>query len=46
MVMYTMTDLQLCFRATTVKDHYEIAVFISGLVPFIAACHFIRIFNP
>merc|ERR1712203_669279 len=33
------------FRATAVKDHYASAVFISGLVTFIAAYHYIRIFN-
>merc|ERR1711972_104307 len=31
--------------ATAVKDHYASAVFISGLVTFIAAYHYIRIFN-
>merc|ERR1712151_686907 len=30
---------------TAVKDHYASAVFISGLVTFIAAYHYIRIFN-
>merc|ERR1711904_137656 len=34
------------FRASTgVKDQYKSAVFISGLVTFIAAYHYIRIFN-
>merc|ERR1711874_378204 len=33
------------FRAKAVKDHYASAVFISGLVTFIAAYHYIRIFN-
>merc|ERR1712232_536643 len=39
------TTMYLWFRATAVKDHYASAVFISGLVTFIAAYHYIRIFN-
>ena len=39
------TTMYLWFRATVVKDHYASAVFISGLVTFIAAYHYIRIFN-
>merc|ERR1711912_96284 len=35
----------LWFRATAVNDKYKSAVFISGLVTFIAAYHYIRIFN-
>merc|ERR1712151_450829 len=35
----------LWFRATAVKDHYASAVFMGGLVTFIAAYHYIRIFN-
>merc|ERR1712019_4419 len=33
------------FRATAVTDKYKSAVIISGLVTFIAAYHYIRIFN-
>merc|ERR1712019_304271 len=33
------------FRATAVTDKYKSAVLISGLVTFIAAYHYIRIFN-
>ena len=33
------------FRSTAVKDQYNSAVLISGLVAFIAAYHYIRIFN-
>merc|ERR1712117_823727 len=33
------------FRAYAVQDKYKSAVFISGLVTFIAAYHYIRIFN-
>jgi bacteriorhodopsin len=39
------TTMYLWFRATAVKDQYKSAVFISGLVTFIAAYHYIRIFN-
>merc|ERR1740139_717218 len=35
----------LWFRSTAVKDQYKSAVLISGLVTFIAAYHYIRIFN-
>ena len=35
------TTMYLWFRATAVKDHYASAVFISGLVTFIAAYHYI-----
>merc|ERR1711862_713715 len=38
--------MYLWFRASNgVKDEYKSAVFISGLVTFIAAYHYIRIFN-
>merc|ERR1712010_99218 len=33
------------FRSTAVHDKYKSAVLISGLVTFIAAYHYIRIFN-
>jgi len=39
------TTMFLWFRAGAVKDKYKSAVFISGLVTFIAAYHYIRIFN-
>jgi len=39
------TTMYLWFRATAVKDQYKSAVIISGLVTFIAAYHYIRIFN-
>jgi bacteriorhodopsin len=40
------TTMYLWFRASTgIKDQYRSAVFISGLVTFIAAYHYIRIFN-
>jgi len=39
------TTMFLWFRAFAVKDKYKSAVFISGLVTFIAAYHYIRIFN-
>jgi len=39
------TTLFLWARATAVKETYKSAVFISGLVTFIAAYHYIRIFN-
>merc|ERR1711982_203748 len=35
----------LWFRSFAVKDQYKSAVLISGLVTFIAAYHYIRIFN-
>jgi bacteriorhodopsin len=37
--------MYLWFRASAVKDQYKSAVIISGLVTFIAAYHYIRIFN-
>jgi bacteriorhodopsin len=39
------TTMFLWFRATAVKDKYKSAVIISGLVTFIAAYHYVRIFN-
>merc|ERR1712039_214482 len=39
------TTMGLWFRATAVKDQYKSAVIISGLVTFIAAYHYVRIFN-
>jgi len=39
------TTLYLWFRASAVKDKYKSAVIISGLVTFIAAYHYFRIFN-
>jgi len=39
------TTLYLWFRAFAVKDQYKSAVLISGLVTFIAAYHYMRIFN-
>jgi bacteriorhodopsin len=39
------TTMYLWFRATAVHDKYKSAVVISGLVTFIAAYHYIRIFN-
>jgi bacteriorhodopsin len=39
------TTMFLWFRSTAVKDKYKSAVLISGLVTFIAAYHYIRIFN-
>merc|ERR1712061_408540 len=39
------TTMYLWFRAFAVKDQYKSAVLISGLVTFIAAYHYIRIFN-
>merc|ERR1712028_233229 len=39
------TTMYLWFRATAVSDKYKSAVVISGLVTFIAAYHYIRIFN-
>merc|ERR1712076_291567 len=39
------TTMYLWFRMSAVKDRYESAVCISGLVTFIAAYHYFRIFN-
>jgi len=39
------TTMYLWFRATAVQDKYKSAVIISGLVTFIAAYHYIRIFD-
>merc|ERR1719388_628626 len=39
------TTMYLWFRAFAVQDRFRSAVFISGLVTFIAAYHYIRIFN-
>merc|ERR1712217_641231 len=39
------TTMYLWFRAYAVQDKYKSAVFISGLATFIAAYHYIRIFN-
>jgi bacteriorhodopsin len=39
------TTMYLWFRAFAVKDQYQSAVLISGLVTFIAAYHYMRIFN-
>merc|ERR1719262_1255918 len=39
------TTMYLWFRAFAVTDKYKSAVLISGLVTFIAAYHYIRIFN-
>jgi bacteriorhodopsin len=39
------TTLYLWFRSFAVKDKYKSAVLISGLVTFIAAYHYLRIFN-
>jgi bacteriorhodopsin len=39
------TTMFLWFRSFAVKDQYKSAVIISGLVTFIAAYHYIRIFN-
>merc|ERR1712154_559298 len=39
------TTMYLWFRVTAVQDQYKSAVLISGLVTFIAAYHYIRIFN-
>merc|ERR1712160_67349 len=39
------TTMFLWFRSFAVKDQYKSAVLISGLVTFIAAYHYIRIFN-
>jgi len=39
------TTMYLWFRSCAVRDQYKSAVIISGLVTFIAAYHYIRIFN-
>merc|ERR1719324_579914 len=39
------TTMYLWFRSTAVQDKYRSAVLISGLVTFIAAYHYFRIFN-
>jgi len=39
------TTAYLWFRSFAVKDQFKSAVLISGLVTFIAAYHYIRIFN-
>merc|ERR1712025_1085372 len=39
------TTMYLWFRSFAVLDKYKSAVLISGLVTFIAAYHYIRIFN-
>jgi bacteriorhodopsin len=39
------TTMYLWFRSFAVSDKYQSAVLISGLVTFIAAYHYIRIFN-
>merc|ERR1711934_1142764 len=39
------TTMYLWFRTRAVHDKYKSAVLISGLVTFIAAYHYIRIFN-
>merc|ERR1712076_199881 len=39
------TTMYLWFRMSAVKDRYKSAVCISGLVTFIAAYHYFRIFN-
>merc|ERR1739845_133665 len=39
------TTMYLWFRSMAVLDKYKSAVLISGLVTFIAAYHYIRIFN-
>merc|ERR1712010_187416 len=39
------TTMYLWFRAFAVKPKFQSAVLISGLVTFIAAYHYIRIFN-
>merc|ERR1712176_1423945 len=39
------TTMYLWFRSTAVHDKLKSAVLISGLVTFIAAYHYIRIFN-
>jgi len=39
------TTVYLWFRSTAVRDKFRSAVLISGLVTFIAAYHYMRIFN-
>merc|ERR1712241_1182638 len=39
------TTMYLWFRSTAVLDKYKSAVLVSGLVTFIAAYHYFRIFN-
>merc|ERR1712117_296520 len=39
------TTMYLWFRSTAVHDQFKSAVLISGLVTFIAAYHYFRIFN-
>jgi len=39
------TTIYLWFRAFAVQDRFQSAVLISGLVTFIAAYHYVRIFN-
>ena len=39
------TTVYLFFRASAVQDKFKSAVLISGLVTFIAAYHYVRIFN-
>merc|ERR1719401_823775 len=39
------TTMYLWFRSTAVHDKFQSAVLISGLVTFIAAYHYARIFN-
>merc|ERR1711866_31357 len=39
------TTVYLFFRASAVQDKFKSAVLISGLVTFIAAYHYTRIFN-
>merc|ERR1712097_199770 len=39
------TTMYLWFRSFAVQDRFRSAVLISGLVTFIAAYHYIRIFN-
>merc|ERR1712193_473458 len=39
------TTMYLWFRSFSVQEKYRSAVLISGLVTFIAAYHYIRIFN-
>merc|ERR1740129_1916091 len=39
------TTMYLWIRATAVHEKFKSAVFISGLVTFIAAYHYVRIFN-
>jgi len=39
------TTMYLWMRSTAVQDKFKSAVFISGLVTFIAAYHYFRIFN-